>query len=114
MFLNSLVQGVLQNSENLHHWFHVEDVVSENITIGWKIEVSTIDDIPNGHVCAHSGGDELRQSAHTGIRVGVSETVDKMFCCILLNWLQIFYFVLVDKVPNYCIIEMKVSQNFSL
>ena len=114
MLLNSLVQGILQNPENLHHWLHVEDVVSENITIGWKIEVSTIDDIPNGHVCAHSGGDELRQSAHAGISVRVSKTVDKVLSCILLNWLQIFSFVLVDEVPKYCIIEMKVSQNFSL
>ena len=59
MFLNSLMQGILQNPENLDHWFHVENVKSENIAVGWKVEVPAVDDIPNCNVSADSGRDEL-------------------------------------------------------
>ena len=114
MLLNSLVQGILQNPENLHHWLHVEDVESEDIAVGWKIEVPAVDDIPNCHVSAHSGSDELGQSAHAGIRVGVFETEGKVLGCIFLYWLQVLNLILVNKVPNNCIIKVEISQDFSI
>ena len=114
MFLNSLVQGILQNPENLDHWLHVEDVESENIAVGWKIEVAAVDDIPNCHVSADSGGDELGQSAHAGIRVRVFETEGKVLGCIFLYWLQVLYLIFVDKIPNNCIIKVEISEDFSI
>ena len=65
MLLDSLVKRIFENPKYLDHWLHVEDVVPEDIPVGGKVEISAIDNVPNGNISGNSCGDELWHSTHT-------------------------------------------------
>lgn len=40
------MERILQDSQHLDHWLHVEDVIPEDISVCWQVEVSAVDDVP--------------------------------------------------------------------
>jgi hypothetical protein len=66
------VDTVPQSFDHLYHGYNIKEMQSESIAICGKIEIATVDTVPQSNISANSSVHKLSQTAHASHRIRIS------------------------------------------
>ena len=86
-------------AEHLKHFDHrldVEAMEAESVSVGWLVEISAVNAVPNGDICADLSGHKLSKTTKTCSTLTLPQSEDQVLCRMSYNWLKVLNFSLAD------------------
>lgn len=113
MFLEPLMNRIIQGLDHLSSVFQVVEVESESVLLDWVVQVPTVDHVPKSQVGRNLGRHKLGQSTHTRHSLSCLQSKHQMLSEVSFDWLQIFDLIFVDNDPHDSKVHIEVAHDLA-
>lgn len=103
------MKRVAQSLGHFDEGRHVKKMEAEGVSVSGLIEVSAIGAVPDSNIWGDLGGDELCQPTESTHCQTVSQSENKVFCGISLDWFEILDLIFLDQVPHHRVVQVEIA-----